>query len=130
MLIRRFSAALVSLMLVAGSGAVCAGWATTAEERMDCCVDGSCPMHRRERDANKVSVTQAQADSCCASSEDVPAGETKAPFGTSVVAASLDSGILLSVAVYTPLHDGAWDSPPPLHPDAVPKHVLFSVYLV
>ena len=87
-------------------------------------------MHAGERKSSKTSVTQSAADACCAASEDVPAGETKAPLGTSVVAASLNSGILLPVAVYTPMHDGVWDSPPPLHPDAVPKHVLFSVFLV
>ena len=129
LILQRLLASALSVLLFAGSGAVCAGWAPTPEGRMECCVDGNCPMHRRERETDKISVTQAQADSCCASSEDIPASEVGIRFGSMTVALPVDPGLLVLVAVPLPLRDGAWHSPPvPIDP--VPKHVLFSVYLV
>ena len=97
---------------------------------MDCCVDGNCPMHTRERETDKISVTQAQADSCCAASEDIPASQTGTSPGLMTVALPVDTGILLPAEVPLTLRHGVWHSPPPVPVDPVPKHILFSVYLV
>src|SRR4029453_19481071 len=68
---RRLCAIGLILALAAGNGAVCAGWAPTAEARMSCCTESSdCPMHKEgaPHPGGTSLVTQAKADSCCAPS--------------------------------------------------------------
>src|SRR5215207_6808779 len=70
--IRRLSVVILTMGLLAGNAAVCAGWLATPEARMACCAEGrDCPMHKGEsqRSGRERLLTQAQVDSCCASSE-------------------------------------------------------------
>ena len=67
-LVSRLTALVLATVLSVGNVAVCAGWAATPEARMACCVGGSeCPMHSGGHDHGTMS--QADADSCCAASE-------------------------------------------------------------
>ena len=64
---RRAAVLVLTLALVVGNAALCAGWAATPEARMACCAkEAECPMHKSDSsdtDGHHV-VTQAQADRC------------------------------------------------------------------
>jgi len=131
-LVRRASAVVALLALVVGNIAVCAGWQATPEARMACCMDGAtCPMHKSDRHehSSKRVVSQAQADSCCASAaqrhDSAAAGSTFAASGVIV---------LVPVAVFTvPVSAFAsqeWRALVPLPVSSTPKHLLLSVFLV
>lgn len=135
---RHLSVLFLTAAFAAGNLGVCAGWKPTAEARMACCAkDGVCPMRKAaasERTAAHVVahvVTQAQADSCCAASEQ---GNTKESAQASASAAA-PAIVLLPVTFPAPDLASPWRpparpaaSPPPLH--SVPRHVLLTVFLV
>jgi hypothetical protein len=129
---RRLSAAALTLALFAGNGAVCAGWAATPEARMACCSDDACPMHKSESSDSHTQrvISQADADSCCASAESGTSGPSTPPFAITLSPAVLGAGIILPAD--TPalvLSRASWNlTPIPASP--VPKHVLLSVFLV
>src|SRR5687768_7522998 len=84
---RRASAIVLTLTLFGGNVAICAGWAATPEARMACCAEGiECPMHKSDSpDADgQREVTQAQADSCCASSEGSRSGPSAPTFTVTI----------------------------------------------
>ena len=120
---------LLLLTLAVSNPAWCAGWMPTPEARKACCTkDGHCPMERSEAGTPTV-VTQAQADSCCAASEDHDSAPSPAATGFVATLAVLDT----PVAALVP--DGASRranelSTAPLPPARVPKHLLLSVFLV
>lgn len=71
-LLRRVVAGLVLALLAGGDAAVCAGWESSPEARMACCVkDDACPMHHDAAGSAKASarINQGEADRCCAGSE-------------------------------------------------------------
>jgi len=129
-LVRRLAAVALTFALVAGNAAMCAGWKATPEARMACCADGvECPMHKghSHRSGSERVLTQAQADSCCASSE----GKNSNLFSPTFVAAItavLGDGIILPAIVPALILSGRISAPIPVEP--VPKHVLLSVFLV
>jgi hypothetical protein len=130
---RRLSALFLALALSASPAAVCAGWLPTPEARMACCSeDGPCPMHQgasHGRTSDRV-ITQAQADSCCASSEDEDSAQSSPTAAAAISSAVLGAGIAVPTAVPTLVLTDGWrtTAPDPLAP--VPRHVLLSVYLV
>ena len=129
---RRLSLVALTLALAAGNPAVCAGWAFTPEARMSCCVGGKCPMHKSESsdgDGHQV-MTQAQADSCCASSEQSESGPSTPTFAITIPSAILDTTTLLPAEPPALVLAEPWRVVPPLIADAVRKHVLLSVFLV
>lgn len=129
---RRFSAAALSLALLAGDVAQCAGWAATPEARMACCADeATCPMHRsaEQTDVDRV-VTQAQADSCCAASEPDRTDQSTPTFAATISSAVLGTATALPATLPVLVLRGAWQVAVPLPPDSVPKHVRLSVFLV
>lgn len=132
MVIRRLGVVAIVLALVAGNGAVCAGWAPSAEARMACCSDGEpCPMHRAG--ANKSGlhgVTQAQADSCCASSEREDSSQSSPTFAPAISSAVLGTGILMPAIAPTLILTDARGTAAPVPLTHLPKHILLSVYLV
>src|SRR4029450_5363447 len=67
-ILQRLSVVALSLALITGNAALCAGWAATPEARMACCAEGAeCPMPSGSHDsASDRVLTQAQADACCA----------------------------------------------------------------
>jgi hypothetical protein len=130
LLLRRISNALLCLVLFAGNAAVCAGWTPSPEARMACCAEGnSCPMHKHESH-DSASVTQLDADRCCAATEghssSSPSAQSSAP---AISLAVLGEGILLPADVpqLAVEHDD-WTSAP--LPSSTPTHVLLSVFLI
>jgi hypothetical protein len=66
------TAALLVLTLFGASAGPCAGWESSAQARHDCCVDGHCPdevSSASGHSSHPGAVTQAEADRCCAASE-------------------------------------------------------------
>ncbi len=130
---RRLAALAVSLTLLMGQFAWCAGWEATPEARMACCSDGdSCPMHASEPSASPSQrvVTQADADSCCATAE-----RGDASPGAPTAASMMWLDVVLSpvdavAAIAQPAPIASWqDQDPPL-PSRVSRHLLLSVLLV
>ena len=127
----RYATAIVLALAVAtANGAVCAGWAPTAEARMACCADDACPMHKgSEQSTHDHGVTQAQADACCEASERDDTAQSSSPFAFTVSLGIVPTPVRF--ALPEPLnapHAGQTLVPIPL--SNVPKHLLLSVLLV
>jgi len=83
--VRRLASVLAVLTLCAGNLAACAG-GNTPEARLDCCTqDDACPMSPSESDVPHTpsTVTQSQADSCCAASAEREPGASVSTFALS-----------------------------------------------
>ena len=132
--IRRASVLAVTLSLVLGNVALCAGWATTPEARMACCADGvACPMHPRRTSGrdDPEPISQAKADSCCALSEGQSSGSSEPTSVVTLRPAVVGPPVLLAGS--TPsltVHYYAWGSDRGRRTGPVPKYVLLSVFLV
>ena len=123
----------MAIGLLAGNAAVCAGWLATPEARMACCVDGvECPMHKGDshRSGSERVLTQAQADSCCAAAEGQSSSQSNPSPGAAITAAVLGVGVVLPDNVPALVLSDAWRASTPVPIAPVPKHVLFSVFLV
>src|SRR6188508_2568771 len=133
LLIRRASALILAMGLLAGNAAVCAGWLATPEARMACCADGvECPMHKGDshRSGSVRVLTQAQADSCCAAAEGQNSNQSNPSFVTAITAAVLGVGMVLPANVPALVLSDGWRPAAPTRPGPVPRHVLLSVFLV
>ena len=131
--VRRLSVFALTLALMAGKTAVCAGWLPTPEARMACCTEGvECPMHKSDshHSGSERALTQAQADSCCASSERKNSNQSNPSFATAITAAVLGVGMVLPASVPALVLSDAWRTSAPIPIAPVPKHVLLSVFLV
>ena len=132
-LVRRLAALALTFGLMAGDGAICAGWLATAEARMACCADeAECPMHKGDahRTGSGRVLTQLQADSCCASSQGQHSNQSNPSFVTAITAAVLGVAIVRPVNVPALVLSDAWRTSAPIPLAPVPKHVLLSVFLV
>lgn len=127
----RFVAVLILVVLPTSAWAQCAGWQSTAEARMECCAqEEQCPMHKgTDGSASHRTVSQEQADTCCARSERVPSTPSSssqiAPVTFAVV--STPPSVLLPELASLAHH---WESSVPIAVSPVPRHVLLSVFLV
>jgi hypothetical protein len=124
----RAFALLLTLALTAGNIGVCAGWAASAAARMACCAeDAACPMDTSVAHTHGT-MSQAQADSCCAVSErqSTDSRRTVAAVDTPT---ALRPAFSLWQTVPAPLLRRAWIAPPRCGP-GVSRHVLHSVFLV
>jgi hypothetical protein len=131
--LRRISALAIVLALAGGKAAVCAGWMPTPEARMACCAEGGdCPMHQDDSDSSGSErvLTQAQADSCCASSERETSNQSNPSFATAITASVLGVGMVFPASIPALVLSDAWRTSAPLPAAPVPKHVLLSVFLV
>jgi hypothetical protein len=131
--IRRLSAVLLAAGLLAGNAGVCAGWLPTPEARMACCSEGhECPMHNGDSHSSRSAraLTQAQADSCCASSEREKSSQSSPTFVTAITAAVLGVGTVIPASVPALVRSDAWRTSAPIPIAPVPRHVLLSVFLV
>jgi len=128
-LLRRIASVVCLLALGQGAVVQCAGWQTTPEARRQCCQDGACPLHHREKSAARAQVTQAAADDCCAQSQRPESNPSGTVFATTMTVAVLQPlpPVVLSLAPATPL-SAPWETPSP--PTHVPKHLLLAVLLV
>jgi hypothetical protein len=132
-LVQRLAALALTFALMAGNAAVCAGWMPTPEARMACCADGvECPMHKGDshRSGSERVLTQAQADSCCASSEGKSSNQSNPSLVTAITAAVLGVGVVLPADVPALVLSDAWRTSVPIPVAPVPKHVLLSVFLL
>jgi hypothetical protein len=133
LLLRRTAAFVVALALAAAGWAECAGWQTSPEARMACCLTGGdCPMHGSTEPGggSERVVTQAQADSCCASGTD-DSTPSSAAFSLSWSAALVTSGLSIMARPAAPaVSFDAWRTHVPLTVSRVAKHVLLSVFLI
>ena len=89
-------------------------------------------MHKGESHSSgsERALTQAQADSCCASSERENFNPSNPSLVTAITAAVLGVGMVLPVNVPALVLSDAWRTSAPLPVAPVPKHVLLSVFLV
>lgn len=127
----RLSVVFLTLALVAGQAGVCAGWMSTPEARMACCSDaGPCPMHKSESEDGSTRVlTQAEADRCCAASEqDDSAPSPTGPAFSVTLAVALSP--LPALLPQLESHASISRASVPIPPAHVPKYVLLSVFLV
>ena len=129
---RRLVAIAAVLTLCAGNLAVCAGWQATPEARMACCRnEATCPMHKSEPNGSGTghTVSQAQADNCCAGSERTHSTATNSTFVLSGIVALTPATVPVVTSPNVPaLQD--WRALVPLRSSPVPKHLLLSVFLV
>ena len=98
-----------------------------------CCADGAeCPMHKgnSHSSGSERVLTQAQADSCCASSEGTKSNQSNPTFAAAITAAVLGAGIVFPADVPALVLSDGWRTSAPRHVAPVPKHVLLSVFLV
>jgi hypothetical protein len=134
LLLRRTAAFVVALALAAAGWAECAGWQTSPEARMACCLtSGACPMHGSTESSagSERVVTQAQADSCCAASESDDSTPSSAAFSLSLSAALVTSGLSIMAPPAAPAASfEAWRTNVPFTVSQVAKHVLLSVFLI
>jgi len=132
-LVQRLAVLALTFGLVAGNAAVCAGWMPTPEARLACCADGvECPMHKGEshHSGSRRVLTQADADSCCASAEDQHSRQSHPSSVTAITAAVLEVGVVLPASVPALVLRDAWRRSAPTPIAAVPRHLLLSVFLV
>ena len=132
-LVHRLAALALTFGLMAGNAAICSGWLPSPEARMACCADGAeCPMHKGDssRSGSEQVLTQAQADSCCASSERENSSQSSPKFVAAITAAVLGVGVVLPADVPALVPRNAWRTSAPMPGAPVPKHVLLSVFLV
>ena len=129
---KRLAAVTAILTLCVGNLAVCAGWQATPEARMACCKNGvSCPMHKSESrgPSSNRSITQAQADNCCAATSNRIQASLTVPM---FVMSSLPTMPAMSMAVVPAavLALQEWRVFVPLPVSPVPRHLLLSILLV
>ena len=129
---RRLFALGLTALISAGNAAVCAGWAPTPEARMACCSESTCPMHKgnSQSSGSERVVSQAQADTCCASSEHKSSSQSSPTFVAAISSAVLGTGIALPATVPALVLSDGWRTVAPMPTAHVPKHVLLSVFLV
>ena len=100
---------------------------------MACCAAGdTCPMHKSDApdSHSRRVVSQAQADSCCASSERQTPGPSTPTFVATISSAVLGPAIVLPANVPALVLSDAWRTVSPIPTTPVPKYVLLSVFLV
>lgn len=123
----KFTAALLCILSLVASGVIeCAGWQSSPAARMACCESGSCPMHRD--DTGSASITQAQADSCCAVSERQDGNQ--APSSVSTPTLVVLTGPVAVIALARDSLSDFWQPESSHRPSSTPKHLLDSVLLV
>jgi hypothetical protein len=121
------------LGLIVGNAAICAGWAATPEERMDCCAeDADCPMHMggSHDSGSGRTPTQAEADACCAASERDNSSRSSPTFVAAISVAVLGPGVVLPASVPALVLTDYWRTFVPIPSPPIPRHVLLTVFLV
>jgi hypothetical protein len=98
---------------------------------MACCRNGSCPMHKSDsrRSDSKRTVSQLQADSCCAAASNRAQSSAGSPSFVLSGTTALPAATSLVVPMAVPALQ-EWRALVPLPISAVPKHLLLSVLLV
>jgi hypothetical protein len=89
-------------------------------------------MHKGESHNSRSSdvITQAQADTCCASSEQQQSSQSAPTYVTCISNAVLGPGVVVPAPVAALLISHAWRTVTPIPIASIPRHVLLSVFLV
>ena len=128
----RVTAAFLAFALFGVGVAPCAGWETTAQTRHDCCVDGQCPDQLKNdghSESHNGPVSQAQADACCAASEQQNQQRSAQFAGpTFLLLPPVDSVVITAGDLTPPERTDPTVVPVPSPPTRL--HLLFSVFLV
>ena len=128
----RLTAALLVFALFGVSVAPCAGWEFTAKARHDCCVEGQCPDQIEatgHAGGHSGGVTQAQADQCCANSEQQNQQRMAQFAGPTFLLLPPSENVVLTAEDLRPPEHLDLDVIPVLSPPAR-LHLLYSVFLV
>jgi hypothetical protein len=132
-LVQRLLALVLTLALIAGNAAICAGWMPSPEARMACCSEGgACPMHKGDSHgtgSDRV-ITQVQADNCCASSERESSNQSSPTFVAAISSAVLGTGVVMPASIPALVLSDGWRPAAPTRAGPIPRHVLLSVFLV
>ena len=131
LLARRLGAIALVLFISGGDAALCAGWEVTAEARMACCLSGACSMHQSHQYGSDSAdtVSQAEADICCVASESADPTPTSPVFAMVLPSAIPVQQLFAFVSPLIVMAD-ATREPIPLSGSVVPKHLLFSLFLI
>jgi hypothetical protein len=132
-LVQRLFALALTLALMAGNAAVCAGWMPSPEARLACCSEGgACPMHEGDSHGTGSTpvITQVQADNCCASSERENSSQPNPTFVAAISDAVLGTGVVIPASVPALVLSDGWRPAAPTLVGPIPRHVLLSVFLV
>ena len=100
---------------------------------MSCCIESSdCPMHKEGAHHSRGTnlVTQAQADSCCASSGSHHSNQSSPTSVALISSLVLGSGVVVPAPAPALVLSDGWRTVAPIPLATVPKHVLLSVFLV
>ncbi len=119
------------LTFIGGLWVPCEGWQATEDARMACCMaDGSCPM-KSDSPASSThrSVTQAEADGCCASATRSPSRGSQSFAAPALAIAAMDGPVDPLPANPADARTGCrvFDFLPA---SPAPRHLLLSVFLV
>ena len=129
----RAIAAFTVIALLGAGVAPCAGWQSTAQARKDCCVEGQCPEELTSvaghQGGHSSKPSQAEADQCCAASEQKHQQES-AQFVDAAFVLVQPVDRLAMLAIDVPALGRALPHADPIHPPPTSLHVLFSVFLV
>jgi hypothetical protein len=127
---RRACSFVLLLALLVPAAVERAGWKPTAEARKACCAAGLCANENARKPAGSTPrVTQADADDCCAGSEAQESGPSSPAHATLMTAAVLQLVALPGAIQLAPV--SRWsERTDPLQPSPVPRHLLFSVFIV
>jgi hypothetical protein len=131
--VHRLATVVLTMAMIVANVGVCPGWAATPEARMECCAEnGICPMRQGRSDAatSGTALTQADADSCCASSEREDSTAPDLGHVGAISQAVLGSPVVIPAPIPALVLSDGWRTVVPIPITPVPRHVLLSVYLV
>jgi hypothetical protein len=120
------------LVLIGGPFAECGGWLSTPEARMVCCAnEQECPMHKADRHppGSMQTVSQSDADRCCATSEPGDSLPSTANATRSVESLALIPAVRPVALVPMTRLDDIYE-PASNPPTSRSRHVLLSVFLI
>ena len=130
--LRKRLAALVAMIALSLSAWVqCAGWQNIPEARMACCArEDECPMHSGDNvsPAHRT-ITQGEADRCCALSGRIPATPSSSSQIAPVVLAVVSTPASVLLPDLAPVSN-RWEADVSIAVTPVSRHILLSVFLV
>lgn len=129
-MIARVAAIVLALATASGHLALCEGWKASPASRMACCAEGvQCPMRHRPAEGarHRAAPSQADADACCAASENDQTSPASA-YALPALVPAIPIGPALTFETPSPVRLPIAGESPPRQP--VPRHLLLSVFLV
>ena len=132
-LAHRSLALALALVFATGGATLCQGWLSTGEGRMACCSDEQrCPMHSKEQrgSGSARALTQADADACCAWSEQQQPDRNPESVTAAVSSAVSGPGVVIPPEVPHLVLSTRWRAWAPSPSAPIDRYVLLSVFLI